>query len=126
MDMQHKRHKFLTFWLYLIIVVNIFAALTYFFSTGTMQLRFHNIPVWMFHVMGILGVIDAISAIALLKWKKWGFWVYCVVAVISLFIGMHFKMMGIIPAVLAVVIAVGILYWALNMGGENKAWNKLT
>ncbi len=121
-----KRHLFLTIWLSLIIVVNVLVAGVYFGMPGKITSAMPMLPSWYTMVFGVFCVLNIIFAIALFRWKKWGFYGFCSLAVISAIINVYFKVSTIIPAIIVPVISILLLYWALNVGKENKAWTRLT
>lgn len=121
-----KRHLFLTIWLSLIIIVNLFSAAMYFIMPERILDVIPTLPQWYTYVFGIFAVLNVLFAVALFKWKKWGFYGFCLFAVLSSIINVYLQVIGILPAVLVPIISILILFWALNVGKENKAWSRLT
>ncbi len=121
-----RRHLFLTIWLSFIVIVNLIAAGMYFLMHDKITAALPTLPVWYTIVFGLFCILNVIYAIALFKWKKWGFYGFCILAIISSVLDVYFKVSGIIPAIIVPIISILMLYWALNVGKENKAWTKLT
>jgi hypothetical protein len=67
--------------------------------------------------------VDIVAPVALLQWRKWGFWYVCGLTgfafIADLVIGDPFK------AVMSLV-ALGILYGMLQIGGQKRVWPQLT
>ncbi len=74
-------------------------------------------------LISIAGVANIIFAIALFRWKKWGFFGFVATSVIALVTNL-FLGLGIAQSLFGLV-GIGILYWVLNMGGNNKGWPRL-
>lgn len=121
-----KRHLFLTIWLTLIIIVNLFNAGFSMLKPQVILSAFPNIPNWIPYLLGALSAANVIFALALFNWKKWGFWGFCLCSVIAAGININFHLTSIAMAIVSAIIAILILYWALNVGKENKAWTHLT
>ena len=69
-------------------------------------------------------IANIIFALALFRWKKWGFYGFIGTSIVALITNL---MLGLsIAASLFGLVGIAILYWVLNMGGENKAWPRLT
>lgn len=121
-----KRHLFLTIWLTLIILVNLFNAYVTFLKPQVIQDAFPNIPHWVPMFLGAGSILNVIFALALFNWKKWGFWGFCVLAAAAAVVNIVFHLTSIPVALITPVISILLLYWALHVGKENKAWNHLT
>jgi len=59
----------------------------------------------------------------LLNWNKWVFYGILGVSVAAFLINLSIGLN--LASSLIGFIGIGILYWVLNMGGENKAWTRL-
>ena len=121
-----KRHLFLTIWLSLIILINLLAAASYLLAPGKIIAVQPDLPKWYLTLFGILSALNVINAIALFKWKKWGFYGFCLIAVAASVFNVTVKLTTILPAIIVPVVSIFILYWALHVGKENKAWTRLS
>jgi hypothetical protein len=124
---QPSRYLFLSIWLWLVIIANASVASLYFYAASSPALaeRMPNIPSWFFLVTGVIGVVNVICAVALLRWKKWGFWGILSTAIVVCVLNITIAMQPILPSILSSFVGVLILYWALHMGKEKKAWPRL-
>jgi hypothetical protein len=69
----------------------------------------------------LFAVADIIFVVALFRWQRWGFYGYVVTNVIVAALGLSF---GYGKSILGLV-GIAILYLALNIGGDRKAWPRL-
>ncbi len=67
-------------------------------------------------------VVNITCIIALFRWKKWGFWGLCATSAI---VFTAFAAAGVVFDALLVVSGLVPLYYALNLGAQNKAWPQL-
>lgn len=125
MAAQYKRHWFLVVWLVLIALGGLTSAFVDFFWQAEVKSYAPSLPVWVIYGMGLLGLCNIIFAVALFYFKKWGFWGYCGVSLVQLVVSLYYTPSNPFLNILVTVIAILILYWALNIGKENKAWPRL-
>ncbi len=130
-----KRHGFLTFWIWLIIILGILGALGSLQGALGIDMGMFNkisatLPVLIptnagfYFLLFIVNGVKTIAGLALWNWKKWGFWAY-VAADILLLVAYVIYVQGLVFGNLAVsIIGTLILYSALK-AGENKAWSRL-
>lgn len=143
------RHKFVTFWLWLIVIANAVATILKFVD-GTWQFPHiayatkENADLFFFIKHDILhyyhygvtvvvccGVVNMLCGIMLLKWQKAGFWMFIASNIIILGTMAIFTILGgITPAVVASligsIIAPIILYIILHIKrGEVSSWEQL-
>lgn len=121
-----KRHLFLTIWLSLIIILNFCSVLFYLIKPHSFFEFYPTAPHWLPYVLALMGCINIICAIALFNWKKWGFWGICLVAIINIIIDISFRLSTVPVVIISAAIFLLILYLALQLGKENKAWNQLS
>jgi len=123
MPAEYKRHLFLTIYLWFIIVTSSIGLLIGLYSLFT--LTFMTPFSYILIIITILAALNIMSALALLGWKKWGFWGLVISSVISGGINVGFHGDESIIEAISIVLSILLLYWALHMGGENKAWPRL-
>ena len=123
MEERMKRHGCLTSLLVLILVVNIYSAISYLIGGNSLKAYVGQAYKWLFPLMCLLSLFNLICVVALLKWKKWGFWGMCGSAVIgsiaNLYIGLSF-----VPAISG-LIGIVILFAVLHAGEDIKGWERL-
>ena len=121
-----KRHWLLTAYLVVALVGGVLTALG-----SPLVLLLHRAPgavprltPWIILGLSFVGACNALFAAALLKWRRWGFtgWYAClaVSALFNLWAGplYYYALASLIPVV--------ILYGLLHIGGDRKAWPRLT
>jgi hypothetical protein len=118
-----QRHGCLTAWLVLMIIAN--AATVFMTPLSIPSMRQAGLdpsPIGI-GVIVLCGIANIIFAIALFRWMKWGFYGFVATSAVALVTNL---MMGLsIAASLFGLVGIALLYWVLNMGGENKAWPRL-
>jgi len=89
---KKKRGVLLTAWLVLMIIVNAFASVTYFFLTSLVVQAFPQIRLWVVYSLGALTTLNIVFAVLMLNWKKFGFYATIgtsvIAFVLNLFTGM--------------------------------------
>lgn len=99
-DGKKQRHWFITFWLWLMIVVNVIMSL----------FNMANAIGAVSYVASALMVVNVIGAIMLLNGKKVGFWIFVMMAAISCILNVALESIaGAFGAVIGVAILFGIL-----------------
>ena len=74
-------------------------------------------------VVIVCSIASVVFALALWRWRRWGFYGFIGVAVIAF---LNNLAVGVSPIhCLVGLIGIGVLFWVLNIGGENKAWPRL-
>jgi hypothetical protein len=81
-------------------------------------------PVWEIILYAIFTLFDIACLIAIYNWKKWGVWGLCAAAIAGFMISIIQGQLVII-SLLNLVISLGLLFWVLNIGGDNKGWPQL-
>ena len=80
----------LTFWLYLMLIMNGIFAL--FYLGGAQGLEEAIIlPFWIIFLLGLGSVANVIFAVYLFKWKKWAFFAFIGSAAVAFIINVHVK-----------------------------------
>jgi len=123
-SVEKQRHGCVTAWLVLVVVVNSFAAIIYFFASELIAWVMPNVSKTMNVLSGILCVAYVIFAVMLFQWKKIGFLgliVSCIVAsIINIYIGF-----GVVESVLGLG-SIAILYGILQIKKDNvTTWENL-
>jgi len=114
MPRKKQRHGCLTAYLIFAIIVNSAVALWYLFG-GLVEYSIGAILI-------TLTIFNIVCVIALLKWKKWGFWGVVGLTIVGLFLNLY---IGLGPESFSGLIGIGVLYWVLHIGKENKGWPQL-
>ncbi len=119
-----QRHRFLTFmlwWLVIGNIVSIFVAPFLFVSIRRQSIP--DFPEWAGWVFAALSIPAALCAAALFHSRKWGFFGYALVACAVFALNVY----GGVSAVAAALGFGGtiLLFIALQIGGEKRAWPKL-
>jgi hypothetical protein len=121
MSEQNKRHSFLTIWLCLIVILNLLGGIYYLLNTDKIHELVPTTPLWVIKIQADLAIFNVVCAVALFNWKRWGFWGYCATGVISCFLNIFFSSISIPKAIIISSFSVLMLFWALNVGKEQKA-----
>ena len=126
---RKQRHGCLTALLIVIIILNAFsiigAAIIAIVGTGFLGLDV-TIPLWNNVLSIVLGILTIVCAIALFMWKKWGFWGLIGIEVINIASSVSDgNAFFIVSSVFSAIIAIGLLYGTLQIGGANKGWTQL-
>jgi hypothetical protein len=119
---QRKRHGCLTVWLVIIILFSL-AAIIIVIPKGNPNLP-DILPGWVVAISITFSLLNIVFAVALFMWKKWGFWGFCAVAVVDFTISIIAGELFIFSLV-GLCLRLFILYIALTIGGDNKAWSQL-
>jgi len=117
---EKKRHGCLTAYLSVLIVGALIALVFYLFRA----IGRNDYPVWESLLFAVVSLFDIVCAVAVFMWKKWGVWGLCGIAVIGFIVSL-FQGELVIFAIINITISIGILFWVLNVGGENKGWPQL-
>ncbi len=93
---EKKLGTLLTIWLVIMVIANLFGALTYLILYKLVFIEkiaavLPALPSTAIYILGIIGILNVIFTIFLFKWKKWAFFAYCgsagIVFIINLIIG---------------------------------------
>ena len=118
---EKSRHGCLTAYLLVLIIGGLIAF-------GVYLLRGlapgNDRPFWVIIVYLILTLLDIVFAIAIILWKKWGVWGLCADAITGLVINIIRGELFIV-SLISLLITLGILFWVLHIGRDNKAWPQL-
>lgn len=123
MNELRQRHGCVSFWLWLVIIVNLYSALVNsiaMFGAYTSKMSFG------LGFMGILGVVNILSAILLMRWNRLGFYMLIVSSIIALIV--NIVLLGV-PSVIVIssIIAI-IIWWAILQIRKNgvSAWKLMS
>jgi len=118
-----QRHGCLITWLVFMIIANIATAvITPASIEGMKRAGLHPSPVGI-GIIVICALANVAFAIALFRWYRWGFYSFLVTSAIALIVNLSMGL-GIAQCLFGLV-GIALLYWVLNMGGQNKAWPRL-
>ncbi len=120
--LERKRHPFLTLWLMVIIGANFMELIRQFYFRDIFLETYPHAPEWVFVSIGLLAGINIALGIALFLWKKWAFWGFLLSSLGGLLL--YLKAGAGIQTLLGLT-GVAVLYFALQLGGENKGWHQL-
>jgi len=74
---EKKRRTFLTIWLVLMLIANIYAALTYLLLNSSIASAYPNVSSRIFYIFSLLGLANLVFVIFLFRWKRWAFYAFC-------------------------------------------------
>ena len=103
--MKKERGNFLTIWLLLMLIVDIFAIIFF------LQQYVLSIPIWVNNILAGLSALNILLIIFLFMWKKWAFFAFCGVAGVAFGINLA---LGMGPFSFGVLVGPVILYLAMR------------
>lgn len=120
----HQRHPFLVFMLWWLAIANAASVvLSPFMFVSIRRQSIPDFPEWAGWALAALSIPAVLSAMALFQWKGWGFYgialVACAVFALNVYGGVT------IPAAALGFGGTVLLFIALQLGGEKRAWPKL-
>ncbi len=118
-----NRHGCLTTFLVVGIIANTFTVLFYTLGSAMVRAASPNLPGWAPPVLAVMGICNIAFFAAIFRWKKWGFYGFLASAAITFAINLSVGL-NIVTSVLGLS-GIAILYWVLQMGGENNGWRQL-
>lgn len=121
-----SRNGFVTFWLWLGIIVNVLMGLAYLFTCFTSKgMSSAHEPMWS-RIFGVASAaVMVYGYISLLKWRMSGFTIIVCMQIISALIGV-FNGSNLLLAILSVLFSLGILYGVLHIRKNGvSCWNNL-
>jgi hypothetical protein len=118
---EKSRHGCLTAYLVILIIGNL---VTLVFRLLSSLAPGNKVPVLAIIAYSLLALFIIVCAAAVYNWKKWGVWGLCAVAVIN-FVTSIISGELLIISIFQLVVILGILFWVLNIGGDNKGWPQL-
>ena len=123
MKTQKFRHKFLTVWLIIILLADLFLLFLNTCNSLTVSAIDPNIPIWLFPTSTFISFLNIIFIVALFRWKKWGFWGLVATSIVSFIINL---MIGqdLVLSILGFS-SLLTLFVALQVGKEYKGWSQL-
>ena len=123
MNEEKRRSGFLTAWLVILIAGNSLAMVTNLLAATAFGQDFQIDSWWVFFVLVFGGILNILFAIALFRWKKWGFFGFIATTVLAFLVSSSWGVSRM--QAYAGLIALAVLFGALQMGNENKAWKQL-
>jgi hypothetical protein len=118
---EKSRHGCLTAYLVVLIVGNAISLIVYLLGGLAPA---NDRPAWLLAFYSVIAGFDIVCAIAIFMWKKWGVYGLCGVTFAGLVISIIQGELLII-SLINLIISLGLLFWVLNIGGENKSWPQL-
>jgi hypothetical protein len=116
-----KRPTFLTIWLILIVLGNLYSLYSYTVGTTFITRALPNFPSWAFILYDILAVVELIGVVLLWMWKKVGFYLIIGAAIIATVLNI-LTLGGLgVTAIVAAIIGIVILYLAMK-----PVWSNFT
>jgi hypothetical protein len=122
--MEKQRHSFVTFWLWLSIIVCGIMAITC-FTGNSYYLALYNNNRALLTIAGLSSIINIVAAILILNWKN-GFWLFLGTNIIGIFItiGVGYNIIGVVfMSTISILIQFGILNIKKN---GISTWDYLT
>lgn len=133
LQIQKRRHGFVTVWLVLMIITNSVMAIIYIWDcvvaedwaswASLLGGQYVGTPWWVFLILFIAAAINARCAAALLDWRKWGF--YGIAAVTLVDIIANVAAGGGFLLVIIQLAYLAIFFGILHIGKEEKVWPQL-
>ncbi len=120
------RTKTTTFWLWLVLVLNVgFGILAFNVLTDLPIVQANYLSLATSALVMILSCVDAFGIFMILKWKKVGFYIVLASAAADILLAL-FTGGSILYAIAKAVFNLNILYFVLQFPKGNTAWSHLT
>ena len=109
-EKEKKRNTLLNVWLIIMLIANVFSAISYLFFNSLLSSAYPYAPSWIFHIYGLLSLINIILVSFLFKWKRWAFYVFCIVTLLALIMNIYIgieiiaSMLGIVGPIILYLI----------------------
>ena len=117
------RHGCLTAWLAVSLALHGFGVLLNCFAYPLIHRALPGFTPLVAGLLAAAGLGSVVCVAALFRWKRWGFYGLIVITLLSFVVNVA---AGVSPArALAGLLGIGVLYWVLNMGGRESAWQFL-
>lgn len=146
-NQEKKRHGFVTFWLWLMIIGNVISGLfniiehdmaTWIYASEAKQQEFFYVNYatgdyfrYAMLFLGCIAFLNVVGAILLLKWKKYGFWFFVASAIVTLGIMCTYASWGgmtaaVVQSMLGAIVGPVFLCLILQLKKEGKScWSQL-
>ena len=123
MEELKQRHGCVTFWLWLVLVVNAFITLV--FILNMFETALHQAPISN-GVLAMLSTCNVFASLLLMKWNKTGFYIFIVSTVLTLLVGL-FKLNVNMTESLYSIVGIAI-WWAMMQIKHNgvTAWSMMS
>jgi hypothetical protein len=125
MSVPYKRNMFLTIWLWLIIILNLFVGVLYLVEARPIHEYTPNVPVMIVQCQAALMMVNVLCAVGIMQGKRLGFWGLCIMAVVGCYVTIQYQLASVSSAILGNCFSTFALFCMLNVGGKNKAWTRL-
>ena len=114
-----KRPLFLTIWLALMTLGNVFSVYSYTLGSASLALALPFLPSWVMLLFALMSVVGLVAVVMLWMWKKMGFYLVVVLSVVVSAVNLLYLGLAGIFAVVTGFIGVGILYLAMKPVWQN-------
>lgn len=120
MEELKQRHGCVTFWLWLVVLVNL--GLAFFYCVEMFDV-WHSGFVLGYGLLSILGTINVLSAILLMRWNRLGFYMLLTSSIIALIVNIGILGLPYSSALSALIAA--LIWWAILQIRKNgvSAWS---
>lgn len=116
-DQEKKRHGFVTFWLWLMVIANVLTGISYMLG---------HFPTALVFVGGFAAFVNVYGAYNLLVWRKIGFWMFIASGLLSSVVTCVFLGRAGSMALFGAVAGPAILYLILQLKKEGlSCWSQL-
>jgi hypothetical protein len=105
------------------LIANTATAISTPLMLSTIRQAAPNVSAGSVAIIVTAAIANIVFAIALFKWRRWGFYGFIVTATVALITNLSIGL-GIGQSIFG-LIGIPLLYWVMNMGGANKAWQHL-
>ena len=120
MEREMERHGFVTFWLWLGLIVNVIGILI----PSSFYKEFYYTETAIF--IKVMSGIMVISYILLLNWRIFGFILICIIGFIGVFINMYYLGWGFGLSIFSYIISILILWGILHIKEDGiSTWEYL-
>jgi hypothetical protein len=116
-----KRPRFLTVWLILIAIADVFSLFSYTFGASSITRALPNFPSWAFLLYDVGIVLQLICVVLLWRWKKIGFYLIAAGALVVAVLNVAILGAAGIGGIILGLVGVGILYLAMR-----PVWEQFT
>ncbi|MCS6160361.1 hypothetical protein [Shewanella baltica] len=122
-DDNWKRSKWLTGWLWFMLIMTAFNIPVTFLMTDAIIAQNPKLSPPLIYTLIVLSVISVLSLVLIFKQKLIGVWLFAFVMTSAFLI--NFYSMGLVSALFGLTGA-AILFFLLKKGGANSAWSRLS
>lgn len=111
-ETEKKRGAWLTIWLILMLIANLYSALLYLILNKTLMSVYPHAPLVAWYIYGLLTLANFVFVIFLFMWKRWAFFACCGTTLIAFILNLVIGL-GIFSAIFGLV-GIVILYLSMK------------